>query len=892
MRSLRAWLLRLAGLFGVRRRDTDLADELETHLAMQVEDNIRSGMSPGEARRQAMIRLGGATQARELYRERSTLPLADTLLQDLRYGARMLRKNPGYAALAIITLGLGIGANTAIFSIVNTVMLRPLPYANADHLVMLSEVARGRGREESMSVSWQDYQDWRKQARSFQHLGVFRGQNLTLTGVEHAERLVGAMVSADVLNATGIRPLMGRTFVNEEDAAGAAPVVILSERLWRNRFAAEPDILNRTITLDGSNYSVVGVFPASMRFPSRLTDVWVPLGLYVKGMPPNRDNHPGLGALGLLNPNVSVDQSRSEMETIAQRLGQQFPDTNSSVRVQLTSLYENTVSGIRKTLLVLLGAVVFVLLIACVNLANMTLARGETRVRELAVRSALGASRKRLVRQLLVESFLLAAIGAVLGLAWAWMALKALVASQSSSIPRLDLIGIDLQVLGFTCVVAVAVALLFGLWPALRISSLKPRLSFGELGTAASPRSRLRPLLVAAEISLAMVLLVSAALMLRTFSTLRHVELGFSPERVITMRLNLPPRNYSNAQWMTFYRNLLSRVDGLPAVQAGGISSSTPLVGGGAESGIFPDNVPLDPNKYQGPGCTFSAISGGYFTAMGISLVKGRTFTEHDSSTSPPVIVIDEVAARTFWPGQNPLGRRVAFEFGGHTVQDPRPVWREVVGVVRTVRHYDLTSNISRVQVYVPYAQPPMWFQTLPAMTLMVRTAVEPETMVNSVRNEVAALDPAVPVFSVRTMTEYVDGVLEQPKLSMGLMAGFGTLALLLAAVGIYGVLSYSVSQRTREIGIRTALGASRADIMQFIMRQGARPILAGVVIGVLASLVSTRLIRGLLYGVSVTDKTTYLLAPAILLAVSLMATFFPARRAARIVPLDALRHE
>jgi putative ABC transport system permease protein len=426
----------------------------------------------------------------------------------------------------------------------------------------------------------------------------------------------------------------------------------------------------------------------------------------------------------------------------------------------------------------------------------------------------------------------------------------------------------------------------------LRITSSKPSLSLREVGTGASPRSRLRPLLVIAEISLAMVLLVGAALMLRTFSALSHVELGFSPERVITMRLNLPPRNYSNAQWVTFYRNLLLRIETLPAVQAGGISSSTPLVGGGAESRIFPDNVPLDPNKYQGPGGTFSAVSGGYFAAMGIPVVKGRTFTDHDSSTSPAVAVIDEAAARTFWPDQNPLGRRVVFEARGRTVQDPQPIWREVVGVVRTVHHYDLTSTIDRAQVYVPYTQPPMWLPTPPAMTIMVRTAIKPEQMVNSIRNEVAALDSAVPVFSVRTMTEYVDGVLEQPKLSMGLMASFGALALLLAAVGIYGVLSYSVSQRTREIGIRTALGASRADIMRFIMRQGTRPIVAGVVIGVLASLACTRLIRGLLYGVSSTDKATYLLAPAILLSVSLIATFLPARRAARIVPLDALRHE
>ena len=892
MMNLRVWLSRCTGLLGIGPRDAEISEELEDHVALEVEDNLRRGMSPSDARRQAMIQLGGFAQAQQRCREQHRLPLVDTVMQDLRYRARVLHKNPGYAALAIITLALGIGANTAIFSVVNTVMLRPLPYPNASRLVIVREVARRQGREESMSVSWQDFQDWRKQARSFQYLGVFRGQNMTLTGVDQVEQLTGAIASADVLKATGIRPLLGRTFVDREDTTASSPVTILSERLWRNRFGGAPDITNRTITLDGMSYNVVGVFPASMRFPSRVTDFWVSLGPFVESMPANRDNHPGLGALGLLNPKVSVDQSRSEMDTIAERLGQQFPETNSWVGVHVTSLHESTVSGVRKALLALLGAVVFVLLIACVNLANMTLARGESRVRELAVRSALGASRSRLVRQLLVESALLAGMGAALGLALARVALKALVASQPSSIPQVDLIGIDLVVLVFTCFVAVAVAFLFGLWPAVQITSPKPRVGLRELGTTASPRSRLQPLLVIAEISLAMVLLVGATLMLRTFSALSHVELGFSPQHTITMQLSLPSRNYSTAQWVTFYRNLLSRVETLPSVQAQGISSSTPLAGGASESNIFPDNVPLDPTKYQWKGCIFSAVSGGYFSAMGIPLLEGRTFTDHDSSTSSPVALIDEAAARNFWPNQNPIGHHVAFEFGGRTIQDPRPVWREVVGVVGTVRHYDLTSNVGRAQVYVPYAQPPMWFQTLPVMTLAVRTAIEPETMVNSVRNQVKTLDPAVPVFSVHTMTEYVDGALEQPKLSMGLMTSFGTLALLLAAIGIYGVLSYSVSQRTHEIGIRTALGASRADIVRFIMGQGVRLIVAGTVLGVFASLAATRLIRGLLYGVSTIDEATYLLAPAILLAVSMMATLLPARRAARIDPAEALRHE
>ena len=891
MRSLRAWLSRFAGLFGFRRRDADVADELQAHLAMQVEDNVRSGMSPEKARRQALIRLGGTTQAMELYRERSGLPQVDTFLQDVRYGARMLRKNPGFATLAIITLALGIGANTAIFSVINTVMLRPLPYPDADRLVLMNEMAVDRGRVDMMSVSWKDYLDWRQQARSFQNLGIFRAQNLTLTGVDQPERLNGAMVSADVFNALGIQPLLGRTFVAEEDEAGAPSVAILSEPLWRNRFSASPNVIGRTITLDGMNCTVVGVMPATMRFPSRLTDIWVPLGGYVNGMPSSRDNHPGLTAAALLKPNVSLQQATSEMETIAKRIGDQFPDTNSSVRVRITTLYMNTVGSVRSSLLVLLGAVLFVLLIACVNLANMTLARGEARVRELAVRSALGASRRRLVRQLLVESLLLALTGASLGVTWSWMALRVIVASQLSSLPRIDLIRIDLPVLGFTLVVTLVVAVLFGLWPALRISSPKAQASIKQATPALSPRAGLRPFLVVAEVGLAMVLLVGATLMIRTFSSLTNVPLGFRPEHVVTMRLSLPSRNYSTVQWVTFYRNLLTRVEALPGVQAAGVSSLTPLAGGGSESGIFTEPLPKDP-KDHGPGCTFGAVSGGYFDAMGIQLMRGRSFTEHDSAESEPVIIVDEAAVRAFWPDQDPIGRRVAFEFRGQSVVDPRPVWRKVVGVVRTVRHYDLTSPNSRLQVYVPYAQPPFWYATLPAMTLMVRTATSPETLVNAVRHEVASLDAALPVFSVRTMTEYVDEVLEQPRLSMALMASFGGLALLMAVGGIYGVLSYSVSRRTREIGIRMALGASRGQILGFIMREGAMLSMAGVALGGTGALASMRLIRSLLYGVSVTDAATYLLVPVVLLTVALSATFLPARRATRIDPMVALRYE
>jgi putative ABC transport system permease protein len=465
------------------------------------------------------------------------------------------------------------------------------------------------------------------------------------------------------------------------------------------------------------------------------------------------------------------------------------------------------------------------------------------------------------------------------------------VASQPSSIPRIDLIGIDLTVLSFTFLVSLAVAVFFGLSPALRITSPKAQASVKQASPALSARSGLTPFLVVAEVGLAMVLLVGAALMTRTFSLLTRVSLGFHPEHVITMRVSLPSRTYSPKQWAMFYRNLLGRVQALPGVHAEGVTSLTPLVGGGRETGISPEPLPKDPNV-RGPGCTFGAVSGGYFDAMGIQLIRGRTFTEHDSADSPPVIVVDQAAVQAFWPGQDPIGHRVAFEFRGQSIKDPQPIWREVVGVVRTVRYYDLTTPNTRLQVYVPYAQPPFWFSTLPPMTLMVRTETNPEGMVNAVRREVASIDPALPVFAVHTMTEYVDGVLEQPRISMALMAGFAGLALVMAAIGIYGVLSYSVSHRMQEIGIRMALGASRGQILQIIMKQGVILTLGGVALGLMVALTSMRLIQGMLYGVSSTDAATYLSVPVVLFAAALAATFIPARRATKVDPLNALRHE
>lgn len=818
------------------------------------------------------------------------------VFRDLVFGLRMMRKNPGFTLVVVLTLALGIGAASAIFGVVNAVLLRPLPYPNAERLAMISELGKTRNKAPApFSVSWQDYQDWRKQVRSLEHLGVFRFQNANLTRVDPPDRLRVGMTSADVFNALGVGPLLGRAFVPEEDEPDAASTVILSESMWRSRFGAALDILERSITLDGVNYQVVGVMPDSMHFPARV-DCWLPLGPFVKSMPSERGNHPGLTAIGRLRPGVTLEAAQAEMDTIAERLAKQYPDSNSFVGVRIRSLYDVAVGGIRTNLLVLFAAVGFVLLIACVNIANLMLARGETRLREVAVRRALGASRSRLVSQMLTESVLLASCGALLGSGLAWLALRVLVQSKPTFIPRIDQVGMDAAVLGFTCLVSLAVAALFGLWPALRITSRDTQISLRDLTRTSSARSRLRPFLVAAEAGLATMLLIGAALMIATFVHLTSIELGFHPDHVLTMRISLPGQRYPSFDKVSaFHRDLLGRVSALPRVGAVGISSLLPLAGGGSESSITPEGGASFDMKNPGPGCTFGSVSGGYFQAMGIALLRGRTFDEHDGASNTPVIVVDETAAQALWPGQDPMGKRVAFEYRGQSIADPQPVWREVVGIVRRVRHYDLTGNSPRIQVYVPYTQPPIYFRIQPSisMALMVRSfGDDPTALAASIRHEVAAMDADLPVSLIRTMTEYVDSTLEQPRLNMAVLAAFGGLALLLATVGVYGVLSYSVSQRTREIGIRMALGATRSNVLGGIMREGALISAAGVAVGVAGSLASMRFIRDLLFGVSPTDLATYVEIPLVLFAVALCATLIPARRATKVDPIVALRYE
>ncbi len=818
----------------------------------------------------------------------------DDLHHDLRYAVRLLIKSPAFTAVAVLTLALGIGANTAIFSVVNGVMLRSLPYPDVERVMLLSEAGREEGGE--ISIAWQNYQDWLAQNQTFEHLGIYRPASVTLTGGDRAERLKGSMASAAVFRSLGIPPLAGRTFVDAEDRPGTDRVVIIGEGLWRQRFGSDLSLVGRDITIDAERFTVIGVMPASLRFPSTETEVWLPLGLSVPGFPAERGNHPGLYGVGRVKAGVSFEQARADMRAIADRLSIAYPDSNKFTTVGIVPFYENLVQDVRPALFALLGAVGLVLLIGCANLANLMLSRADGRQREIAVRAALGAARGRLMRQLLTESLVLAVTGGLLGIAFASAAIRLLVAAAPVSIPRLNEIGIDGRVLAFSAIVSLATGIFFGLVPALRASSpdLQASLKEAARGSTSGSARRLRGALVVAEVALAFVLLVGAGLLMKSLGRLLAVDPGFNVQNVLTMRIDLPTAKYpERQQWTAFHRELLRRVGSLSGVDAAGINNGIPLAGAGTESGVVAEDRPLPTSFDQVAECLFQTVSSDYFRAMGLTVIKGRAFTEHDIESSTGVAIVDESLVKTFWPGGDPLGKRIAFEFTGHGFGNMKPIWREIVGVVRRVQHYGLTVQSKRVQIYTPYAQLPLWLQDRrPSMALVVRTAIEPSAMVGSIRRELAVIDRDLPVYDVETMKEYFAAEVAQPRFSTMLIGAFAVLALVLAVIGIYGVLSYSVSQRTQEIGIRMSLGATRADVLKLVVKQGLGLTVIGIVVGVAASLGVTRFLSTLLYQVSPTDPTVFVVLTALLASVACAACYLPGRRATAVNPIEALRNE
>ena len=861
-----------------------ISEEMRQHLDDEY-DALRAG---GLGHDEAMRRLAGDVDEVASMRTRPV----DAVTTDVRFALRTLRKAPGFTAVVMLTLALGIGATTAIFTIVDAVMLRPYPYADMDRIVMLAETTR---TGQTMSIAWANFQDWREQNQVFEHLGIYRGTVLNLTGGDQPERLIASLASSEVFKAVGLQAMIGRTFTADEDRAGAPRVAVVSERFWRTHLDADASAIGRSIMLDGESHIVVGVMPAGMRFPSRTTDVWLPVGLFVQTFPADRGAHPGLFAVAKLKTNIGVARASADMDAISRRLEQQYPMSNTDHTVSVEPYYEQIVQNIRPALLALSGAVAFVLLIGCANLANLMLARADTRQREMAIREALGASRRRIAQQMLTESLLLALGGGALGALLAWWGVKAFVATRPSTVPRVDLIAVNLRVLAFATVVSIVVGIAFGLAPALRAASvdLLTSLKDAARGTAGAGR-RTRSALVVVEVALALVLLVGAGLTIRSFAALTAIDLGFDPSHVVTMRVSLPNARYPQlARWSAFHRELLRRAAGIPSVEAVGLNSSTPLEGGGAESEVrYEGQPPPSSPKEEGTTCLFQAASPDYFRAMGIAVVRGRTFTERDSSDSLLVAVVEEALVEKFFPNDDPIGKRIAFEFTGHGAGS-RPIWREVIGVVRHVRHYGLVREPANLQVYAPLEQLPVWFvNRRPTMTLFARTPLEPEQLAASIRQAVSGIDRDVPVFSVQTMEQYVAQATEQSRLNMTLLVLFGALALVLAGLGIYGVLSYFVSRRTQEIGIRMALGATRVDVMRLIVGYGMKLTLTGVAIGLGASWAITRSLTALLVGVSPHDPGTFAVIGLLLVAIAFVASYLPGRRATRVDPMITLRAE
>jgi predicted permease len=866
-----------------RRAEDELAEEIRTHLELEIEQNVEAGMSPEEARYAALRAFGNVGLSKEDSRTVWGFRSLEMLWQDLRYGVRMLAKSPGFTAVAIVALALGIGANSAIFSVVNTVLLRPLPYKDPDRLMTVWEEGTLQGFPVNVT-SAANYFDWRDQNRVFDGMAVIGRVSLNLTGAGEPERIDGRRVSANVFPLLGVEPQLGRAFLPGEDSPGAGRVVILSHGLWQRRFGGRPDVTGQPLTLNGETYEVVGVMPPHFQFPSRDDQLWVPVA-FTPQQAADRGNN-SFEVIARLKPGVTREQAESEMDTITARLQQQYPDAVKSKGSVIIPLHEELVGDIKPALLILLGAVGFVLLIACANVANLLLARAAVRQKEIAVRLALGAGRRRLIRQFLTESVLLAALGGAVGLLLALWGVNLLKAFIPKNISQVTAVAVDANVLAFTTGVSLLTGLIFGLAPALQASrfNLNETLKEGGRDSAAGRRgNRLRGLLVVAEVAVSLVLLIGAGLLINSFLRLRSVDPGFRADNLLTMRIALPRLKYPDHPRRTaFYGELLSRVAAVPGVRSAAVANWIPLTMQGDTFGISIEGRP-DPGAQEMPDVVTRVVSFGYFDTMGIELLRGRSFdARQDRADSAPVAIISETMARRLWPGEDPLGKRI--RPGG---ADPDEEWITVVGVAEDVRQFELTAE-PRLQMYLPHAQPSFF---VPGH-LVVSTEVEPMSLAAAVREAVWAIDKDQPVSDIRPMEEIFSESIARQRFSMLLLAVFAGVAMLLGAVGIYGVVSYSVTQRSHEIGVRMALGARSSNVLRLVVGQGLKLALIGVAAGLAAAFVLTRLMESLLFGISATDPATFVAIPVVLVAAATLASYIPARRATKIDPIIALRYE
>jgi putative ABC transport system permease protein len=810
----------------------------------------------------------------------------NTLFKDIRYGVRSLLKHPGFTAIVVITLALGIGASSAIFSVVNTVLLRPLPYARAERIVAIQELnAEGK----RVQVTPANFLDWRAQNTAFEQLAAILTRPANLALADQAERIDLAMTSANFFSVFGTQAERGRFFIPSDEEAGHAPIVVVSHGLWQRRFAGDAALVGKPITLDGLSYTVVGIAPPGFQYPDK-TEVWVPPFKLVptlnERMDPTQVRGFGfLSAVALLRPGVSLTQAANEMETITARLRQQYPDTNNRRFNRVVSLHTHLVGETGPMLLLLFGAVTFVLLIACANVANLLLASAATRQKEMAIRTALGASRLRVMQQLLTESLMLALVGGVVGLLLALWGVVLLTKLLPQDFPRLGEINLDWHVLGFTLVASVLTGILFGLAPALQISKTDVQESLKESGrgTSSSRRhNRLRNLLIVGEVALSVVLLIGAGLLFRSFLQLQSVNTGFTPQQVLTLRLSPAGSNYRrDADYMSFYSQTMQRISAIPGVEAVGAINTLPLDKGPTAGFRIEGRPPLTTDKW--PGANYRSVSTDYFRAMNIPVVQGRAFNERDTETAPLVMIINQALARRDFPNDNPVGKRINL---GNNDPNGQPVWWEIVGVAANVRSLELREEATP-EFYLSSLQ-----DTFTNMFVVVRTSVEPTRVAASVRRAAADVDKSAAVSDVKTMEHIVNDAVTQPRFNLFLLGLFSGIALLLSAAGIYGVTAYSVTQRTHEFGIRMALGAQVGDVLRMIIRQGMLLISLGLAVGLLASFALTRLLRTLLFGVSVTDPLTFVAITLLLTLVALLACYIPARRATKVDPLVALRYE
>jgi putative ABC transport system permease protein len=879
MKRQRAWLSRLGELFGKRRREQELSAEMDSHLQLHIDDNLRAGMSPAQARREAVMKLGGLEQTKQAYRERRGLPILETLLQDFRYGLRMLWKNPGFTATAVVTLALGIGVNTTIFSIAEAFLVHPLALPSLDRLVA---VTNGQKRP----VAPADYLDWKLQSQLLEHLSGYRSLDMNLTGTGEPERVYGAAVTADFFATLGVDPSEGRAFYSGEDELGHNQVVILSHGLWQRRFGADRAVLGKSVAVDGKPYTVIGVMDNSVEFPVP-TDLWIPLALTPKEKTDR--GAASLHVIGQLSPGASASRAQAEMTLLARHLSDAYPLTNKDREAQVMPLVEFVEGSITRAYTVMMLVIVgIVLLVACANVANLQFARATSRKSEMAVRTALGAGRSRIIRQLLTESVLLSLLGGVASLLFASACLWLCVSRMPSYVMRLwagfDKIRLDGWAFLFTFAAALVCGILAGILPALGTSKAGAgeALKGGRGATASRGVQRLRSIFVTAQVAVALVLVVGATLLIKGFREMTGSADTYAPERVLTLGVNLPVSRYpQSADQLVFYRKALDGLSSLPGVESVAAFNCYPLSNNGTSWTYFQVEGSVAPDLRHSPWADTQSITPAYLQFMRVQVEAGRGFTPDDRETTQPVAIVNQKLAKLYWPKQSPLGKHL--RVGGPDDSSP---WLTVVGVAADVL-YDWTSHIPSPTIYRPLTQAP-----LAASLLGIRTSSDPASLETAVRGRIVAIDPDLPAFDVKPL----DVAIHESTVGLGytgaMMGILGLIALAVAVVGIYGVMAYSVGERTKEFGLRMAIGARPRDILWLAGRHGLLVSAAAFAIGLPSAIVSARLLASLVYGTSPGDPLVFVGVPLALFLAVILAGYIPARRAMRVDPMVALRYE